>query len=172
MSGEYKANINQKCLQETDTASAQSSITSQCQQSLCGYSIQRFTSFYIATTCIPPFGEFAEFVADGQRMICSARNEDFPFGSHLRCARNESLRSIDGSFCGKDARPSPAATADRTGVLRFPSIRGRSRHVTPHPEKQCGAAFGWTTGSTFISRRTLGSVRLLLSTPLVQLRAA
>ena len=40
------------------------------------------------------------------------------------------------------------------------------------PEKQCGAAFGWTTGSTFISRRTLGSVRLLLSTPLVQLRAA
>jgi hypothetical protein len=68
--------------------------------------------------------------------------------------------------------PSPAATAGVTGVLRFPSIRGRSRPVTPHPEKQCGAAFGWTSGSTFISRRTLGSVRLLLSTPLVQLRAA
>ena len=68
--------------------------------------------------------------------------------------------------------PSPAATAGETGVLRFPSIRGRSRPVTPDPEKQCGAAFGWTTGSTFISRRTLGSVRLLLSTPLVQLRAA
>jgi hypothetical protein len=84
----------------------------------------------------------------------------------------QTLRSIDDAFAGRMLRPSPAATADETGVLRFPSIRGRSRPVTPQPEKQCGAAFGWTTGSTFISRRTLGSVRLLLSTPLVQLRAA
>ena len=73
----------------------------------------------------------------------------------------------------------------REGCSALPSLRPPMKLAfsAPHPcgpvparnadpEKQCGAAFGWTSGSTFISRRTLGSVRLLLSTPLVQLRAA
>ena len=78
----------------------------------------------------------------------------------------------DDSFAGMMLRPSPAATAGETGVLRFPSMRACILPATPTLKKQCGAAFGWISGSTFISRRTLGSVRLLLSTPLVQLRAA
>ena len=84
----------------------------------------------------------------------------------------QTLRSIDDSFAGRMLRPSRAATAGKTGVLRFPSMRACILPATPTLRKQCGAAFGWTSGSTFISRRTLGSVRLLLSTPLVQLRAA
>jgi hypothetical protein len=51
-----------------------------------------------------------------------------------------------------------------SGVCSYPA--------TPVPQKQYGAAYGWTTVSTFVSVRTLGFVRLLLSIPLVQLRAA
>ena len=57
-------------------------------------------------------------------------------------------------------------------VFRFPSMRG----LCPAPQRRpflykVQPAAGHPV-STFISGRTLGSVRLLLSTPLVQLRAA
>ena len=51
-------------------------------------------------------------------------------------------------------------------------MQGRSFPATPLPKIPCSAAFGWSNLATFVSLRTLGFVRLLLSTPLVQLRAA
>ena len=68
-------------------------------------------------------------------------------------------------------RPSLTATADEAGVLRSPSMRACSCPQLRPFLYEVQPAAGHPV-STFISGRTLGFVRLLLSTPLVQLRAA
>ena len=71
---------------------------------------------------------------------------------------------------GRMLHPSRAVTADRARRLSLPINADLLLPATSTLRN--GAAFGWSSLSTFVSGRTLGSVRLLVSTPLVQLRAA